>query len=109
MIRLKFDKKFYGMIQKGVKTQTTRDHLKTGLTDGMVVRAVFVDDDYIIPFYLHIYVNRVVEKKFKYLSDSDAQREGYNRKEELMNVLMDYYSLTPDSMVYCIEFNLVKD
>lgn len=85
---IKFHKKYYLKILDGDKTQTmrlARKRLKVNVGD--IVTACFPGLDETVK----IRISRIGYKQVKSITDDDAQREGFETKEELLNDLKEFY------------------
>lgn len=85
---IKFHKKYYLKILDGDKTQTmrfARKRLKVNVGD--IVTACFPGFDETVK----IRISRIGYKQVKSITDDDAQREGFETKEELLNDLKEFY------------------
>ena len=85
---VKFHKKYYLPILNGDKTQTMRTARKRlDVKVNEVVNCAFTGWNKTI----RVKITKIGYKQFKSITDEDAQLEGYNTKEELIEALLEFY------------------
>ncbi len=108
---LKFDEEFYTSIKMGFKIQTIRNHLKIGILPGKKCNALFVNNncDYVEDKRLYLKIKHISLKNFKDLDLGDVLRENTTTVEDLKeNLLRIYPELNSESIIYCINFQVIK-
>lgn len=101
---LKFNKKYYQPILTGLKTQTLRKSNKK-YKENQIIKAIFPGTDK--ECYLKI-INTGY-KQFKYLTEEDAKKEGYETVNELKQDLLRIYPLLDSfSRVYFYRFKVLE-
>ena len=104
--QLKFDKRFYPPIFRGGKKLTTRTKLKEWMKPGVKCDAVFVKSNGGLSDYkLPIKIRDITLKRFKDLSNRDAEREDCLSVRDLRETLKSIYPyMVEDDIIYCIYF-----
>lgn len=101
MSQIHFHQDFYEAIKKGEKSQTARiGEAVPQLGEG---EAIFTD----LPS-IKIKITKVTHKSFDCLSVEEAQKDGFESKEELWAVLLGFYpQLKASDLLMLIEFRPV--
>lgn len=100
---LKFNKKYYQPILTGLKTQTLRKSNKK-YKENQIIKAIFPGTDK--ECYLKI-INTGY-KQFKYLTEEDAKKEGYQSLNELKTDLLKIYPRLDNlTRLYYYQFKIV--
>lgn len=100
---IKFNKKYYNPIINGNKTQTLRNHNKR-LKEDEIAKAIFPGTE----LEVKIRITKTGYKQFKYLTEEDAEREGYMSLKELKTELHAIYPrLDPHDRLYYYQFEVV--
>lgn len=103
MKTLKFNKKYYMPLLTGEKTQTIRKNKKR-IRTGETIKAIFLGT----PMECKLKITRIGYKQFKYLTDDDARREGFNNLDELKEELINIYPRLDNlTRIYFYQFKCI--
>lgn len=103
---VKFLKNYYGLILRGLKTQTMRIASKRlDVNEGDIVTAVFKGTHETLP----IQITKIGYKQMKSIDIDDAFREGYATISELKNDLLKIYpNINKWDRLYYYQFEVVS-
>ena len=103
-----FQKNHIDQIQKETKTQTRRNHKRARARVGAIHQC---RTELFGKPHCHIRMTRVWTERLGAISYADAQAEGGYHQEEYINGLIEMHKgkLTRSSLLWCYEFELVKE
>jgi len=101
MIQIHFHKDFYTSIKEGTKIQTAR--IDEPVYPLGMAEAIFSDQR-----SLPIEITKVSNKTFNQLSKEEAEKDGFKSKQELWNVLLEFYpKLSKTDILMLVEFHCI--
>ncbi|RUT73623.1 ASCH domain-containing protein [Ancylomarina longa] len=101
MTQIHFHEGFYTPIKEGIKTQTAR--VGEPVYPLGKAEAIFSDNK-----SLPIEITKVSHKTFNQLSKKEAEKDGFQSKQELWNILLKFYpKLEKTDILMLVEFRCI--